>query len=94
MAMVFATLQTQAQSITKGEIFMMDESVKLDTLHTVQEVARRLGLKPSTIRKLILERRITVFRTSLRAVRISEKTVQDILARGHRPAVVAGQETR
>jgi len=83
--MVFTTLQTQERSITKRGIVMTSESVKLDTLHDVPEVARRLGLKPSTIRKLILQKRIPVYRPSLRAVRISEKAIQDILAKASAP---------
>jgi excisionase family DNA binding protein len=65
---------------------MNNEPVKLDTLHEVREVARRLGLKPSTVRKMIFEKRIAVFRPSRRAVRIAERTVQEVLARGFTPA--------
>jgi excisionase family DNA binding protein len=60
---------------------------QLDTLHTVAEVARRFGLKPSTIRRMIFERRIDVFRPSARAVRISERTIREKLARGFSPSV-------
>lgn len=66
---------------------MEEDRVKLDTLHGVEEVARRLGLQKSTVRKMILQRRIDVFRPSPRAVRISEKTIQAILSKGFRPAV-------
>lgn len=68
---------------------MEDERLKADTMHPVEEVARRLGLKESTIRKMILQRRIDVFRPSRRAVRISEKTIQEVLAKGFRPAIPA-----
>ncbi len=67
---------------------MTNEPVKLDSMHSVPEVARRLGLKPSTVRRLILEKRISVYRPSTRAVRVSEKTVQEILTKGYSPAVV------
>jgi excisionase family DNA binding protein len=66
---------------------MTNESVKPDTLHEVPEVARRLGLKPSTIRRMIFEKRLDVFYPSKRAVRISEATIREVLARGFRPAV-------
>ena len=56
-------------------------------LLTIPEVADRLGLKPSTIRKMVLERRIDVIRPSVRAVRIPESAVTRILERGFRPAV-------
>ena len=59
----------------------------LDTLHPVNEVARRLGLKPSTIRRMIHEKKIDVFRPSQRAVRISERTIREKLARGFSPSV-------
>jgi excisionase family DNA binding protein len=65
----------------------MNEPVKADTLHEVKEASRRLGLKESTIRRLILERQIDVYRPARRAVRISEKTIQEILAKGFTPAV-------
>ena len=68
---------------------MTEEKVRLDTMHSVKETARRLGLKESTIRKRIYLREIPIYRVSRRAVRISEKTIQDILARGLRPAVQA-----
>lgn len=53
----------------------------------IHEAAARLGLKPSTIRKMIMQKRITVFHPTPRAVRISEQTINEILARGYRPAV-------
>lgn len=56
-------------------------------LLTIPEVALRLGLKPSTIRKMVLERRIDVIRPSVRAVRIPESAVTRILERGFRAAI-------
>jgi helix-turn-helix protein len=73
----------------KGEFSMTNEPVKSDAMHGVPEVARRLGLKPSTIRRMIYERRIDVFYPSKRAVRVSEKTIREVLERGFRPAVSA-----
>jgi excisionase family DNA binding protein len=66
---------------------MTDEPVKPDPLLEVREVARKLGLRESTIRRLILEKKIAVYRPSARAVRISEKTIQEILSKGYTPAV-------
>lgn len=66
-----------------------------DRLLTVQETADRLSLKPSTVRRMILERRIDTVRPSVRAVRIPETAVAHILKRGFRPAVALerlGQE--
>jgi excisionase family DNA binding protein len=65
---------------------MMNDT-PLDTLHSVKEAARRFGLKPSTIRRMIYEKKIDVFRPSQRAVRISERTIQERLARGFSPSV-------
>jgi excisionase family DNA binding protein len=58
-----------------------------DRLLRVPEAAVRLGLKPSTIRKMVLQRRIDVVRPTARAVRISESTINEILRRGFRPAL-------
>ncbi len=55
----------------------------------VSEAAAKLGLKPSTIRKMIMQQRIEVFRPTPRSVRISERTIEMILAKGFRPAVSA-----
>jgi excisionase family DNA binding protein len=55
----------------------------------VPEAAAKLGLKPSTIRKMIMQRRIEVFRPTPRSVRISERTIEAILAKGFRPAISA-----
>lgn len=61
-----------------------------EILLTVPEAAERLGLKASTVRKMILERRIDVIRPSIRAVRIPESAVSRILERGLRPAISDG----
>ncbi len=48
----------------------------------VDEVAERLGLKPSTIRKMIWRREIPVVRPTKRAVRIREEDVAAIIRLG------------
>ncbi len=58
-----------------------------ERLLTVFETADRLGLKASTIRRMILERRIDTVRPSFRAVRIPESAVRKILEHGYRPAI-------
>jgi len=65
----------------------MTNEVKPDTLHEVKEAARRFGLKESTVRRMIFEKKIDVFRPSKRAVRISEATIREKLARGFTPSV-------
>lgn len=60
---------------------------KGEKLLGVVQVAERLGLKPATIRRMILERRIDVVRPSARAVRIPESTVDRIMEQGYRPAI-------
>ncbi len=59
----------------------------MEKLLTVPEAASALGLKPSTIRRLILERRIDVVRPLPRAVRIPAKAVEDRIKAGYRPAI-------
>ena len=56
-------------------------------LLTVREVADRLGLKESTIRKRILQRQIAYVKPSLRAVRIPIEELDRILTAGCRPVV-------
>jgi excisionase family DNA binding protein len=56
-------------------------------LLTVAEAAGRMGLKESTVRRMILERRIETVRPSTRAVRIPESAVTMIIERGYRPAI-------
>jgi excisionase family DNA binding protein len=54
-------------------------------LYRVEEAAALLALRPSTIRKLILERRITVCRPTRRAVRIPQSEIDRILRDGMTP---------
>jgi excisionase family DNA binding protein len=56
-------------------------------LLTVAEAANQMGLKESTVRRMILERRIDTVRPSVRAVRIPESAVLSIVKRGYSPAV-------
>ena len=60
-----------------------------DKLLTVSQVAGHLGLKESTIRRMILERRIDTVRPSVRAVRVPESAVKKMLEHGFRPALPA-----
>jgi excisionase family DNA binding protein len=53
----------------------------------VRQTAEALGLKASTIRRWILERKIDVVRPNSRAVRIPEETLMRIVKEGFRPAV-------
>jgi len=53
----------------------------------VAQAAEALGLKASTIRRWILERRIDVVRPNSRAVRIPEEAIHRIVKEGFRPAV-------
>lgn len=55
-------------------------------LLTIDEAAVRLGLKPATVRDWIWRRKVGYIRVGARAIRISEKTIQEILERGTVPA--------
>ncbi len=63
-------------------------------LLTIREVAQRLGLKESTIRKYILRRQIAYVKPSVRAVRIPIEELERILAAGIRPAIPQGEGAR
>ena len=56
-------------------------------LLTVAEAANRMGLKESTVRRMILERRIDTVRPSVRAVRIPEAAVLRIIEQGYCQAI-------
>jgi excisionase family DNA binding protein len=68
---------------------MLSEVTMSDVLLTVQEAANRLALKPATIRRWILTRRIDVVRPGARAVRVPASAVQKIIDQGFRPALDA-----
>lgn len=65
----------------------MMEKTEMGRLLTCEEVAGVLGLRVSTIRRLILERRIDTVRPSRRSVRIPEAAVEQILKTNYRPAI-------
>jgi excisionase family DNA binding protein len=62
-------------------------------LLTVREVAERLGLKESTIRKRILLRQIAYVKPGLRAVRIPVEELERILTAGFRPVITPHSTT-
>ena len=68
------------------------ETKDLGRLLTVEEVAEVLGLRVSTIRRMILERRIDTVRPSRRSVRIPQQAVEQILKTNYRPAIGEGEE--
>ena len=55
-------------------------------LLTVPQVAERLGLKPATIRRRILERRLPYVKLG-RAVRIPVEAIDELIASSYRPAI-------
>ncbi|MCC6965299.1 MAG: helix-turn-helix domain-containing protein [Nitrospira sp.] len=59
----------------------------MEKLLTVPEAASALALKPSTVRRMVLERRIDVVRTAPRAVRIPASAVEARIKAGYRPAI-------
>lgn len=63
------------------------EKTNLGRLLTCEQAAELLALRVSTIRRMILERRIATVRPSRRSVRIPERAVQQILRDGYRPAI-------
>lgn len=51
----------------------------------VHEVAERLGLQPSTIRKMLYLRQLPVVRPTKRTVRVREEDVEALIRIGYRP---------
>ena len=51
------------------------------------EAAELMGLKESTVRKMIFSRQIDVVRPTKRAVRIPRAAIEKILKEGFRPSV-------
>ena len=66
---------------------MMTKPAWSGELLRVPVVAERLGFKPATIRKMVMQRKIAFVRTSSRSVRIPESVVDEILSKGYRPVV-------
>ena len=56
-------------------------------LLTVQQAAEKLCLRASTIRRMILEKRIDTVRPGARAVRIPEESIDRMLAKGFAKAI-------
>lgn len=59
-------------------------------LLSVRQAADRLGLRESTVRRMVLERRIDTVRPCKRAVRIPLHAVKRLLEHTYRPAVSQG----
>jgi excisionase family DNA binding protein len=53
---------------------------------TIEQAARELGLKESTLRDWVLRRKLSFVRLSPRAIRISSKEVARLLREGTVPA--------
>ena len=51
----------------------------------IEEAAHQLGLKPSTVRKLIYLRQIPAVHPTKRAVRIREEDVESLIRVGYQP---------
>jgi excisionase family DNA binding protein len=60
----------------------------------VEEAAHMLGLRPSTIRKLIYQRQLHVVRPTKRAVRLREDDILAIWQVGHVPNLDPGVPRR
>jgi len=56
----------------------------------IEEAAHRLGLQPSTVRKLIYLREIPAIRPTKRAVRVREEDVEALIRVGYRAVAKAG----
>lgn len=52
----------------------------------IEEAAQQLGLKPSTVRKLIYLGQIPAVHPTKRAVRVREEDVEALIRVGYRPA--------
>jgi excisionase family DNA binding protein len=57
-----------------------------DTLLTVSQAADQLGIKPSTVRAWILQRRIGSVKIGRRSVRIPATEISNLIDSGFRPA--------
>ncbi len=60
---------------------------QIGRLLTVQQAAEKLCLQSSTVRRMILEKRIDTVRPGARAVRIPEESINRILAKGFARAI-------
>ena len=57
-----------------------------ERLLTIREASAKLSLREATVRKWILEKRITYCKLG-RAVRIPANVVEKLISQGYRPAV-------
>lgn len=60
--------------------------VGLGRMLTCEEAAQALGVRVSTIRRMIFEKRIDTVRPTRRSVRIPEAAIESILNEGFTPA--------
>ena len=58
-------------------------------LLTIHEASARLGLRESTLRKWVLQKRISYFKLG-RSIRVSAQVVEKMIAEGYREAIVTG----
>lgn len=56
-------------------------------LLSVDAAAAKLGLRPSTVRRMILERRIDTVRPGARAVRIPQESIDRMILKGFTRAI-------
>lgn len=63
----------------------------MDRLLNVSEFSQRLGLKKSTIRRWLFERKIACIKLG-KSVRIPESEADRLIRRGERPAIEAINE--
>ena len=58
----------------------------MSRLVRIEEAAERLGLRPSTVRKLIYRGALTAVRPTKRAVRLRDEDIEALIRVGYRPA--------
>jgi excisionase family DNA binding protein len=61
-------------------------------LLTVDQAAERLGLRASTVRRMILERRIDTVRPGARAVRIPQESIDRMITKGFTKAIYTAEQ--
>jgi excisionase family DNA binding protein len=66
-----------------------EQSAEPRTLWTLRDLAQDSGIKVSTWRRWILERRIPVVRIG-RSVRIKDEDYRKLIQKGYRKAIIAG----
>ncbi len=63
----------------------------LGRMLTCEEAAHRLGVRVSTVRRMIWEKRIDTVRPTKRSVRIPEASIDALLQGNFTPAIVPDQ---